>query len=59
MGWSIDREEIRTLFDRDSKHLKQFELSGPRRERVVSTRYELAARDNLALIETGALEKFL
>jgi hypothetical protein len=43
----MDREEIRTLFDRESKRLKQFELSGPRRERVSLDTYpdELAARD--------------
>jgi hypothetical protein len=47
MGWSMDLEGIRTLFDRESKRLKQFELSGPRRERVSLDTYpdELAARD--------------
>jgi hypothetical protein len=47
MGWSMDREGIRTLFDGESKRLKQFELSGPRRERISLDTYpdELAARD--------------
>jgi hypothetical protein len=47
MGWSMDRQRIRTLYDRESKRLKQFELSGPRRERVSLDTYpdELAARD--------------
>jgi hypothetical protein len=47
MRWSMDREGIRTLFDGKSKRLKQFELSGPRRERVSLETYpdELAARD--------------
>ena len=47
MGWSMDREGIRTLFDRESKRLKQFKLSRPRRERVSLDTYpdELAARD--------------
>jgi hypothetical protein len=47
MRWSIDRQGIRTFFDRESKRLKQFELSGPRRERVSLDSYtdELAARD--------------
>ena len=47
MSWSMDREGIRTLFDRESKRLKQFKLSGPRRERVSLDSYadELAARD--------------
>jgi hypothetical protein len=47
MGWSMDRQGIRTLFDRESNRLKQFELSGPRRERVSLDTYpdELAARD--------------
>ena len=47
MRWSIDRQGIRTLFDRESKRLKQFELSGPRRARVSLDSYadELAARD--------------
>ena len=34
MGWSMDRQGIRTLFDHESKRLKQVKLSGPRRERV-------------------------
>jgi hypothetical protein len=47
MSWSMDREGIRTLFDHESKRLKQFKLSGPRRERVSLDSYadELAARD--------------
>ena len=47
MGWSMDRQGIRTLFDQESNRLKQFELSGPRRERVSLDTYpdELAARD--------------
>ena len=47
MGWSMDRQGIRTLFDLESKRLKQFELSGPRRERVSIGTYanELAARE--------------
>jgi hypothetical protein len=47
MAWSMDRQGIRTLFDRESNRLKQFELSGPRRERVSLDAYpdELAARD--------------
>ena len=34
MGWSMDRQGIRTLFDRVTGRLKQFELSGPRRGRI-------------------------
>jgi len=47
MGWSMDRQGIRTLFDRESKRLKQFALSGARRERISLDTYpdELAARD--------------
>ena len=47
MGWSMDCQGIRTLFDRVTGRLKQFELSGPRRERVSLDTYsdELAARD--------------
>ena len=47
MSWSMDRQGIRTLFDHGSKRLKQFELSGPRRERVSIGTYanELAARE--------------
>ena len=47
MGWSMDRQEIRTLFDRETGRLKQFELSRPRRERISLDTYpdELAARD--------------
>jgi len=46
MGWSMDRQGIRTLFDRESKRLKQSKLSGPRRERISLDTYqdELAAR---------------
>jgi hypothetical protein len=45
MGWSMDRQGIRTLFDRETRRLKQFELSGPRRERISLDTYpdELAA----------------
>lgn len=47
MGWSMDRQGIRTLFDHESKRLKQVELLGPRRERVSLDTYsdELAARE--------------
>ena len=47
MGWSMNRRGIRTLFDPKRKRLKQFELSGPRRERISLDTYpdELAARD--------------
>lgn len=47
MGWSMDRHGIRTLFDQESKRLKQVELSGPRRERVSLDTYPdaLAARE--------------
>jgi hypothetical protein len=47
MGWSMDRQGIRTLFDHENKRLKQVELSGPRRERVSLDTYsdELAARE--------------
>ena len=47
MGWSMDRQGIRTLFYREIKRLKQFELSEPHRERVSLDTYpdELAARD--------------
>jgi hypothetical protein len=47
MGWSMDRQGIRTLFDRETRRLKQFVLSGPRRERISLETYpdELAARD--------------
>ena len=47
MGWSMDRQGIRTLFDRETRRLKQFELSGARRERISLETYpdELAARD--------------
>ena len=47
MGWSMDRQGLRTLFDHESKRLKQFELSGSRRERVSLDTYpdELSARD--------------
>jgi hypothetical protein len=46
MGWSMDRQGIRTIFDHESKRLRQVELSGPRRERVSLHTYadELAAR---------------
>jgi hypothetical protein len=47
MGWSMDRQGIRTLFDHESKRLKQVKLSGPCRERVSLDTYanELAARE--------------
>jgi hypothetical protein len=47
MGWSMDRQGIRTLLDSESKRLKQVELSGLRRERVSLDTYadELAARE--------------
>jgi hypothetical protein len=47
MGWSMDRQGIRTIFDHESKRLRQVELSGPRRERVSLDIYadELAARE--------------
>ena len=47
MGWSMDRQGIRTWFDRESRRLKQVELSGLRRERVSLRTYanELSARD--------------
>jgi hypothetical protein len=47
MDWSMDRQGIRTLFDDGSKRLKQFELSGPLRERVSLDTYTdaLAARE--------------
>jgi hypothetical protein len=46
MGWSMDRRGIRTLFDRETRRLKQVELSGARRERVSLGTYsdELSAR---------------
>jgi hypothetical protein len=47
MGWSMDRQGIRTSFDRESKRLKQVELSGSRRERISLRIYpnELSARE--------------
>ena len=47
MGWSMDRQGIRTSFDRESRRLKQVELSGLRRERVSLATYpdELSARE--------------
>ena len=46
MVWSMDRQGIRTLFDDESKRLKQVELSGARRQRVGLDTYAdaLAAR---------------
>lgn len=46
MGWSMDRQGIRTSFDSESRGLKQVELSGSRRERVSLAAYpdELSAR---------------
>ena len=49
MGWSMDSHGIRTLFDDESKRLKQVELSGPRRQRVSLDTYtdnSLPARPN-------------
>ena len=57
MGWSMDRQGIRTLFDHESKRLKQVELSGPRRERVVSTPTQtnsLPARSNSVRVPNTA-----
>jgi hypothetical protein len=47
MDWSMDRQGIRTLFDHGSKRMKQFELSGPLRERVSLDTYTdaLVARE--------------
>ena len=47
MGWSMDRQGIRTSFDCESRRLKQVELSGLRRERVSLHTYanELSARE--------------
>jgi hypothetical protein len=47
MGWSMDRQGIRTTFDHESRRLKQVELSGSRRERVSLRTYtdELSARE--------------
>ena len=47
MGWSMDRQGIRTSFDGESRRLKQVELSGSRRERVSLAAYpdELSARE--------------
>ena len=47
MGWSMDRQGIRALFDRESRRLKQVELSGSRTERVSLGTYpnELSARE--------------
>jgi hypothetical protein len=47
MGWSMDRQGIRTSFDRESRRLKQVELSGSRRERVSlrTCPNELSARE--------------
>jgi hypothetical protein len=43
----MDCQGIRTLFDHESKRLKQVELSGPRRERVSLDTYAdlLVARE--------------
>jgi hypothetical protein len=48
MSWSIDRHGIRTVFDHDSKRLKQFELSEPHRGRFSLDTYpdELTARES-------------
>ena len=47
MGWSMDRQGIRTLFDPESRRLKQVELSGSRREQISLRTYpnELSARE--------------
>jgi hypothetical protein len=47
MGWSMDRQGIRTLFDPENSRLKQVELWGSRRERVSLRTYpnELSARE--------------
>jgi hypothetical protein len=47
MGWSMDRRAIRTLFDHETRRLKQIELSGARRERISLGTYsdELSARE--------------
>ena len=47
MGWSMDRQGIRTSFDGESRRLKQIELSGSRRERVSLATYpdDLSARE--------------
>ena len=47
MGWSMDRQGIRTSFDHESRRLKQVELTGSRRERLSLAIYpdELSARD--------------
>ncbi len=47
MGWSMDRNGVRTWFDRQSKRLKQVELSASGRERVSLATYpdDLAARE--------------
>jgi hypothetical protein len=47
MGWSMDRQGVRTCFDRESRRLKQLELSRAGRERVSVATYvdELSARE--------------
>jgi len=47
MGWSMDRQGVRTWFDLESRRLKQLELSGAGRERVSVTTYvdDLSARE--------------
>ena len=47
MGWSMDRQGIRTSFDSESRRLTQVELSRARRERVSLAAYpdELSARE--------------
>ncbi len=47
MGWSMDRQRVRTWFDRESGRLKQVELSGSGRERASVATYadELSARE--------------
>jgi hypothetical protein len=55
MGWSMDRQGIRTSFDRESRRLKQVELSGLRRERVSLATYpdDLSARERALAIARG------
>jgi hypothetical protein len=47
MSWSIDRRQIRTLYDCESKRLKQFELLNPHVQRYSLDIYpdELTARE--------------
>ena len=47
MGWSMDRQGLRTWFDSETRRLKQVELSGSGRERVSLATYpdDLSARE--------------